>query len=64
KDYLNFFISYTIWSIVSGLLCLILIGFILIPILTVLLFVFTIIGAMKSYNGETYLPPFSIRFIK
>ncbi|MBW0766141.1 MULTISPECIES: DUF4870 domain-containing protein [Mammaliicoccus] len=64
KDFLNFFISYTIWSIVAGLLCLILIGFILIPILTVLLFVFTIIGAMKSYNGETYLPPFSIRIIK
>ncbi|MBM6628977.1 DUF4870 domain-containing protein [Mammaliicoccus vitulinus] len=64
KDYLNFFISYTIWIFVSGLLCIILIGFILIPILSVLLFVFTIIGAIKAYKGETYLPPLSIQFIK
>ncbi|MGK9044472.1 DUF4870 domain-containing protein [Mammaliicoccus vitulinus] len=64
KDYLNFFISYTIWSIVSSLLCIILIGFILLPILAILLFVFTIIGAIKAYKGETYLPPLSIQFIK
>lgn len=64
KDYLNFFISYSIWSIVAALLCLILIGFILLAILAILAFVFTVIGAIKAYNGETYLPPLSIRLIK
>lgn len=64
KDYLNFFISYTIWGLVASLLCLILVGFILIPILAILAFVFTVIGAIKAYNGETYLPPLSIRMIK
>ncbi|UXV31793.1 DUF4870 domain-containing protein [Mammaliicoccus sciuri] len=61
KDYLNFFISYTIWGFVATLLCLILVGFILLAILA---FVFTVIGAIKAYNGETYLPPLSIRMIK
>nr|WP_026023729.1 DUF4870 domain-containing protein [Mammaliicoccus lentus] len=64
KDYLNFFISYTIWGIVAGVLCLIIIGIILLPILAILVFIFTIIGAVKAYQGETYLPPLSIRFIK
>ncbi|WP_210620010.1 DUF4870 domain-containing protein [Mammaliicoccus lentus] len=64
KDYLNFFISYTIWGIVAGVLCLIIIGIILLPILAILGFIFTIIGAVKAYQGETYLPPLSIRFIK
>ena len=64
KDYLNFFISYTIWGIVAGVLCLIIIGIILLPILAILVFIFTIIVAVKAYQGETYLPPLSIRFIK
>ena len=64
KDYLNFFISYTIWGIVAGALCLIIIGIILLPILAILVFIFTIIGAVKAYQGETYLPPLSIRFFK
>ncbi|ARB40073.1 MULTISPECIES: DUF4870 domain-containing protein [Mammaliicoccus] len=64
KDYLNFFISYTIWGIVGTLLCLVLVGFIILPILAILAFIFTVIGAIKAYNGETYLPPLSIRMIK
>lgn len=64
KDYLNFFISYSIWVGISTLLCLVLIGFILIPILSIMILIFTIIGAIKAFNGETYLPPLSIRFIK
>ncbi|MEY9141888.1 putative Tic20 family protein [Mammaliicoccus lentus] len=43
---------------------MIIIGIILLPILAILVFIFTIIGAVKAYQGETYLPPLSIRFIK
>ncbi|WP_323703721.1 DUF4870 domain-containing protein [Mammaliicoccus sp. Dog046] len=64
KDYLNFFLSYTIWTIISTILCMILIGFLFLIVLSILLIVFTIIGAVKSYRGETYLPPLSIRFFK
>ncbi|RIO20578.1 DUF4870 domain-containing protein, partial [Mammaliicoccus sciuri] len=40
------------------------VGFIILPILAILAFIFTVIGAIKAYNGETYLPPLSIRMIK
>ncbi|MEW5567863.1 DUF4870 domain-containing protein [Rossellomorea marisflavi] len=64
KEYLNFLISYTIYSIVASLLMLILIGFVLLPVVGILAFVFTIIAAVKSYGGETYRIPTVIRFIK
>ena len=43
---------------------LILIGFVLLPIIVILNFIFTIVAAVKAYNGEDYLPPLSIRFFK
>lgn len=64
KDYLNFFVSYTIWTIISTILCIILIGFLFLFVFSILLFVFTIIGAVKAYHGKAYLPPLSIRFFK
>jgi uncharacterized Tic20 family protein len=64
KDYFNFLISYIIWTVVSTVLILILIGFVLLPIVAILNLVFTIIAIVKASNGEHYLPPLSIRFIK
>ncbi|UKS67542.1 DUF4870 domain-containing protein [Rossellomorea marisflavi] len=64
KEYLNFLISYTIYSIVASLLMLILIGFVLLPVVGILAFIFTILAAVKSYGGETYRIPTVIRFIK
>ena len=64
KEYFNFFISYTIYTIVACLLMLILIGFLLVPILAVMWLVFSIIAAVKAYNGEYYVIPLTIRFIK
>ncbi|TDM07923.1 DUF4870 domain-containing protein [Macrococcus lamae] len=63
KDYLNFLISYSIWGFIAGILCFVLIGLIILPIISILAFVFTIVGAVKAFNGEFYLPPFSIRFL-
>lgn len=62
KNYFNFLISYTIWMIVASLLCLVLIGLIILPILGILVIVFTVVAAVKAYNGEEYLIPLSIRF--
>ncbi|MCG7338240.1 DUF4870 domain-containing protein [Staphylococcus sp. ACRSN] len=64
KNYFNFFLSYFIWTIVGTLSLFILVGFIILPIISILIIVFTIIAAVKSYNGEDYLAPLSIRFIK
>ncbi|MHD0396997.1 DUF4870 domain-containing protein [Staphylococcus simulans] len=62
KNYFNFIISYTIWTIIGLLLCLVLIGMLILPILGILSLVFTIVAAVKAYNGEDYLIPLSIRF--
>ncbi|UII54435.1 DUF4870 domain-containing protein [Cytobacillus spongiae] len=64
KEYLNFLISYTIYSIVSSILMLVLIGFVLIWVVGVLAFVFTIIGAVKAYEGNEYRIPFVFRILK
>ncbi|WP_138419903.1 DUF4870 domain-containing protein [Aquibacillus sediminis] len=64
KEYFNFLISYTIYFIVSGILSLVLIGLILLPIVGLLLTIFTIVAAVKSYNGDRYRIPLIIHFIK
>ncbi|MBM7716375.1 DUF4870 domain-containing protein [Siminovitchia sp. FSL H7-0308] len=64
KEYLNFFISYTVYSIVASLMMFILIGFILVPIIAILYIVFTIIAAVKAYNGEIYRIPLVFRILK
>lgn len=64
KQYFNFFISYTIYLVISSILMLILIGFILTPIFAILAFVFTIVGAVKAFNGEQYRIPLAIQFLK
>ena len=64
KEYLNFIISYTVYSLVASLLMLVLIGFILLPIIGIMAFVFTIIAAVKAYNGEIYHFPLVFRIIK
>jgi uncharacterized protein len=71
KEVLNFQISYTLYSLVlgviTGILMLILIGALLIPvlfILWVLWMIFMIVGAVKASNGEFYSYPATIRFLK
>lgn len=64
KESLNFQISITIYALVSGLLCVILIGFLLLAILIIAQIVLTIIASLKANNGEFYHYPLTIRFIK
>jgi uncharacterized protein len=64
KEYFNFLISYTIYSIVCWILTLILIGFIALGILGIMGLVFTIMAAVKSYEGNEYRFPLIFRFIK
>lgn len=64
REYFNFLISYTVYFFVSGILTLILIGFVALAILGVMLFVFTIIAAIKAFEGNEYRFPLIFRLIK
>ncbi|MBS4173174.1 DUF4870 domain-containing protein [Bacillus sp. FJAT-49736] len=64
REYFNFLISYTIYGIVSGILVIVLIGAIALFVIGILAFIFTIIAAVKAYEGERYQIPLVIRFIK
>lgn len=64
REYFNFLISYTIYFFISGILTIILIGFVALAILGLMLFVFTIIAAIKAYEGNQYRFPLVFRLIK
>jgi uncharacterized protein len=64
KEYLNFLISYFVYGTVSGILTVVLIGFVLLPVVGILVFIFTILGAIKAYEGENYRIPTIFRLIK
>lgn len=64
REYFNFFISYTVYSIISGILVLLIIGMFLLWILGIMALVFTIIAAVKAYEGNEYRFPLIFRVIK
>lgn len=64
KEALNFQISILIYALVSGLLCFVCIGLVLLPAVYIFDLVFLLIAAVKANNGEHYRYPICIRFIK
>jgi len=64
KEALNFQISLTIYGVVAGILCLLLIGFILLAVIFVGGLVLVIIAAVQANKGVAYRYPLTIRFIK
>ena len=71
KRVVNFQISYSLYGFVAitlfGLLWWAVIGFIFLPIYAVIAvawLIFTILGAVKESNGETYEYPFVIKFFQ
>lgn len=64
KEYLNFIISYSVYSLVSVVLMFVLIGFFTIWVIGILTVVFTIVAAIKAYQGQEYRIPFVFRLIK
>jgi uncharacterized Tic20 family protein len=63
KESLNFQISVCIYALISGVLVLILIGFLLLAAVVVAAAILTIIASVKAANGETYRYPLTIRLI-
>ena len=64
KEVLNFQISYTIYAAVAGILCFVLIGFLILPVIFILWVVFMVVAAVKTGNGEEYNYPFTIRLLQ
>ncbi|MCD7901749.1 MAG: DUF4870 domain-containing protein [Bacteroides sp.] len=64
KDMTNWLISWTIYAIISGILCIIFVGFILLIILGIGSFVLPIIAAIKAINRDPWKYPLTIQFIK
>jgi uncharacterized protein len=63
KEALNFNITVAIAAIVCGLLCIVLIGFLLLPVLVILWLVFVIVGTIRANEGTLYRYPFALRLV-
>ena len=61
---LNFQITMTIASLVAVVLCFVLIGFVLLPILGIAWLVLTIAAGLKANDGKPYAYPFTLRLVK
>jgi uncharacterized Tic20 family protein len=53
-----------LYSLVAGVFCLILVGFVFLAILWVLNAIFVIIAAIRASDGKFYRYPMTIRFIQ
>ena len=64
KESLNFQISMFIYSLISAVLCLVLIGFFLLGLLHVLNLVLVIVASVRASEGRVFRYPLAIRLIK
>lgn len=64
KEATNFQITMLIAMVVSGLLCFVFVGFILLPVIAIGDIVLAIIASLKAKEGVHYRYPFTFRFIK
>jgi hypothetical protein len=63
REAVNFQISWTIYSIVAGILTIVLIGFLLLLILGIAWLVLVVIAAIRASDRETYEYPFTIDIV-
>ena len=64
KEVLNFQISMTIYLIISGILCIILIGIPIVIGLIIFSFIITIIATISANDGKSYRYPLNLKLIK
>lgn len=64
KNYLNYLISYLIYTIIASVLVFVLIGVVLLFILGIAMIIYSIIAIIFVLKGEDYVVPFTIEFIK
>jgi uncharacterized Tic20 family protein len=64
RESLNFQISMLIYNVIAGVLCLVLIGFVLLFILHILNVILVIVASIQASEGKLYRYPLTIRLIK
>jgi uncharacterized Tic20 family protein len=64
KEALNFQLSMLLYTVISGVFCLVLIGFVFLAILWVLNAVLVIVASIQASDGKFYRYPMTIRFIQ
>ena len=64
KEALNFQLSMLLYTLISGVFCLVLIGFVFLAILWVLNAVLVIVASIQASDGKFYRYPITIRFIQ
>ncbi|MBL7105990.1 MAG: DUF4870 domain-containing protein [Phycisphaerae bacterium] len=64
KAALNWQISLIIYSLIAAPFCPIAIGFLALGLLYFLNIIFVVMAAIKASNGESYVYPLSIKFLK
>ena len=64
KESLNFQISMLIYNVIAGVLCLVLVGFIILVILHILNLVLVVVASIQASEGKFYRYPMTIRLIK
>src|ERR1043166_5629556 len=60
KESLNFQISMLIYNVIAGVLCLVLIGFVILAILHILNLVLVIVASIQASEGKFYRYPLTI----
>lgn len=60
---LNFQLSILMYGVVSFVLIFVLVGFLLLPIVGLMWLVLTILGSIRSANGDLYRYPLTIRIV-
>ncbi|MCG3160675.1 MAG: hypothetical protein JMDDDDMK_01744 [Acidobacteria bacterium] len=63
RESLNFQISLCIYALISGVLVIVLVGFLLLAVIWIGGVVLTIIASVKAANGEAYRYPLTLRLI-
>jgi hypothetical protein len=63
KESINFQLSMLVYAVISGILCLILVGFVLLAILHIVNVVLVIIASIRASEGKFYRYPITIRFL-
>ena len=64
KESLNFQISMLLYTAIAAVFCLVLIGFLALPILWIVNAVFVIVASIQASDGKLYRYPMTIRFIE
>ncbi len=64
KESLNFQITWTIFFFITIVLCFVMIGLVLLPVVILVDLILVVIATIKASEGELYRYPLTIRFIQ